>query len=299
MNMSLPPECILIVDPCPDTRSRITHFVQGKGFSVMAVPDPPAAMAKIETAVPDIVITDLFLPDGAGLALVKELKARQEPCPVITMGENASERLIVDALRAGAIDYIHKPVAQDELVSVLQHAQDFLPCNPLDVAGTRQFDYTLTIDSDPACIPSVISWLLRMTASSLPPAQRIHIQGALQELLFNAVEHGNLEIQDQEKQEALANGCYDQLLAQRLAQVRFRDRQVRIRVFYERSDDCLEYRITDEGKGFPWRAVLMRSQDVRESEGASGRGLFLTKAFFPSLTYNDRGNEVTITVPIA
>ncbi|MDH4152837.1 MAG: response regulator [Nitrospira sp.] len=299
MNMALPPDQLLLIDPCQDTQSRITQYAHERGFSVRVVPDPEAALVRIEEDAPDIVITDLFLPDGAGVALVKELKARHEPCPVIAMGHDASERLIVDALRAGAIDYLHKPVAEDELASVLQHARDFLPCNPLDVTGARRFDYTLTIDSDPAYIPNVISWLLRMTASSLPPVQRLHIQGALQELLFNAVEHGNLEIQCQEKQEALANGCYDQLLAQRLAQACLRDRQVTIRVCHEQHDNHLEYRITDEGKGFPWRTLLTRSQEGYASEGASGRGIFLTKAFFPNLTYNDPGNEVTITVPLS
>lgn len=299
MNMTLPPDQLLIIDPSQDTQACITRYVHERGFAVMAVPDPEAALVRIQNVPPDIVITDLFLPDGAGVALVKELKARHEPFPVIVMGDNVSERLIVDALRAGAIDYLHKPVAEDELASVLQHARDFLPCNPLDVAGARRFDYTLTIDSDPASIPSVISWLLRTTASSLPPVRRIHVQGALQELLFNAVEHGNLEIQYQEKQEALANGCYDQLLAQRLAQACLRDRQVTIRVCHERDENQLEYRITDEGKGFPWRTLLSRSQEIRDSTGASGRGIFLTKAFFPGLTYNDSGNEVTITVPLS
>jgi two-component system, cell cycle response regulator len=298
MNMSLPPDHLLVIDPCVDTQSRINHYVQGRSFSVINVPDPVVAMATIEQEAPDIVITDMFLPDGAGLALVKELKARHEPCPVIVMAQNAPERLIVEALRGGAIDYLHKPVTEEELALVLQRARDFLPCNPLDVPGARQFDYELTVDSDPAYIPGVISWLLKMTASALPPAQRLHIQGALQELLFNAVEHGNLEIQDQEKQEALANGCYDQLLTQRLQQPCLKARRVTIRVFHERSDNHLEYRITDEGKGFPWRTVLARSQEIRESDGASGRGILLTRAFFPSLTYNERGNEVTIRVEL-
>lgn len=298
MNMPLPVDRLLIIDPCSDTQARIAHYVQGRGFSVMAAPDPVAAMARIEETAPDIVITDLFLPDGAGLALVKEFKARHEACPVIVMANNAPEPLIVEALRGGAVDYLHKPIAEEELAAVLERARHYLPCNPLDVPGLRQFDYVLSIDSDPTYIPGVISWLLKMTASSLPPAQRIHIQGALQELLFNAVEHGNLEIQDQEKQKALADGCYDQLVAQRLAQVHLRERLVTIRVFHERNDNRLQYRITDEGKGFPWRTVLRRSHEMRESEGASGRGLVLTQAFFPSLAYNERGNEVTITVPL-
>ena len=299
MNVSLPADHLLVVDPCQDTQSLIADYVHGRGFSVMAVSDPVTAMARIQEAAPDIVMTDLFLPDGAGLALVKELKARHEPCPVVVMGNNAPEPRIIEALRGGAIDYLHKPVAEDELATVLQRAREFLPCNPLYVPGARHFDYVLTIDSDPSYIPGVIAWLLKMTASSLPPVQRIHIQGALQELLFNAVEHGNLEIQDQEKREALANGCYDQLVAQRLAQVRLRERRVTIRVRHERSAHHLEYRITDEGTGFPWQRVLAHSHGTCESERKSGRGVFLTRAFFPSLTYNERGNEVTITVPLA
>ncbi len=298
MNMPLPPDHLLIIDPCLDTQSRITHYAQKRGFSVVAVSDPVAAMARIGETVWDIVITDMFLPDGAGLALVKELKVRHEPCPVVVMAHNAPAPLIVEALRDGAIDYLHKPVAEEELASVLQRAQDFLPCHPLDVPGARRFNCELTIDSDPASIPGVIAWLLKMTASVLPPVQRIYVQGALQELLFNAVEHGNLEILDQEKQKALVDGCYDQLLAQRLTQIHLRERKVTIRVFHERSDNYLAYRITDEGKGFPWQTVLARSQEMCESDGASGRGIGLTRAFFPSLAYNERGNEVTITVPL-
>ncbi|MBX3326672.1 MAG: response regulator [Nitrospira sp.] len=298
MNTPLPVDHLLIIDPCADTQACIARYVQGRGFQVTAVPDPVAAMAKIEATAPDIVITDLFVQDGAGLALVKELKARHDPCPVIVMANNASEPQIVEALRGGAADFLHKPITEEELAFVLQRARDFLPCNPLNVPGARQFDYELTVDSDPAYIPGIISWLLKMTASSLPPAKRIHIQGALQELLFNAVEHGNLEIQDHEKQKALADGCYDQLLIQRLAQARLRNRQVTIRVFHERSDNHLEYRITDEGTGFPWRTVLARSHEMRESDGASGRGILLAKTLFPSLTYNDLGNEVTLRVPL-
>jgi anti-sigma regulatory factor (Ser/Thr protein kinase) len=129
--------------------------------------------------------------------------------------------------------------------------------------------------------------------------QRLHLQGALQELLFNAIEHGNLEIFYQEKKEALADGCYDQLVAQRLAQTRLRDRRVTIQVLHDKSATQLVYRITDEGKGFKWRSLLTRSQAVLELEGANGRGIFLTRSFFPSLAYNERGNEVTITVPIS
>ncbi|MGE0468478.1 MAG: hypothetical protein Nkreftii_002584 [Candidatus Nitrospira kreftii] len=289
---------LLVVDSCLETQARIAQHLQGRGFSIVSTHDPVAALATIESAAPDIVLTDLFLPDAGGLRLVKELKARHDPRPVIVMAQDAPEPMILEALRVGAADYLHKPITEEELAHAIQRARGLLPGDLADLQGVCRSEYRLTMDSDPGHIPGIISWLMKTTASALPPMRRLHLQGALQELLFNAIEHGNLEIFYQEKQEALADGLYEQLLAQRLAQARLRDRRVIIHALYEKSGASLLYRITDEGKGFKWRSLLMRSQEVCESEDANGRGIFLTRSFFPGLAYNERGNEVTITVPL-
>ncbi|NJN69739.1 MAG: response regulator [Nitrospira sp.] len=298
MNMLDTSDHLLVIDSCPETQARIAQHLQGRGVCIVAVHDPATALATIDSAAPDIVLTDLFLPDAAGLRLVKELKARHDPCPVIVMARDAPEPMILEALRVGAADYLHKPIAEEELAHAVQRARGLLSGDLADVPGVCRSEYSLTVDSDPAHIPGIISWLMKTTASALPPMRRLHLQGALQELLFNAIEHGNLEIFYQEKQEALADGQYEQLLAQRLAQARLRDRWVTIHALYEKSSDSLLYRITDEGKGFKWRSLLTRSQDACELEAANGRGIFLTRSFFPSLAYNERGNEVTITVSL-
>ena len=289
---------LLVIDPCPETQARITQHLQGRGFSVITAQHPAAALTAIDSAAPDIVLTDLFLPDAAGLTLVKELKARHEPCPVIVMAQDAPEPLILEALRVGAADYLPKPIAEEELAHAVQRARNLLPTNPADLPGLCRSEYRLTVDSDPVHIPGIISWLIKTTASALPPTQRLHLQGALHELLFNAIEHGNLEIFYQEKQEALAAGQYEQLLTQRLNQARLKDRRVTIHTLYDKSGNSLTYRIADEGKGFKWRTLLTRSQEMCGSEDINGRGIFLTRSFFPSLAYNECGNEVTITVPL-
>jgi CheY-like chemotaxis protein/anti-sigma regulatory factor (Ser/Thr protein kinase) len=288
---------LLVIDPCPDTQARIAEQLQGRGFSVVAVTDPTTALTTIDIAAPDIVITDLFLPEATGLTLLKELKARHELCPVIVMAKDAPALMIVQALRIGAADYLHKPVTEEELAHALQRARNLLPTDFADIPGLCRSEYRLTVNSEPTHIPRVISWLVKTTASTLSPIRRLHLQGALQELLFNAIEHGNLEIHYKEKQQALAEGQYEQLLAHRLAQARLRDRRVIIHVLHEKDGNGLVYRITDEGKGFKWRSLLTRSQDVCESE-ENGRGIFLARSFFPCLTYNERGNEVTITVSL-
>ncbi len=298
MNRPTTSDHLLVIDPCPDTQARIAEQLQGRGFSVVAASDPTTALTTIDMAAPDIVITDLFLPEATGLTLLKELKARHELCPVIVMAEDAPEPMIVQALRVGAADYLHKPVTEEELAHALQRARYLLPGDLADIPGLCRSEYRLTVDSDPTHIPGVISWLIKTTASTLSPIRRLHLRGALQELLFNAVEHGNLEIVYREKQEALVDGRYEQLLAHRLAQARLRDRRVIMHVLHDKDANSLAYRITDEGKGFKWRSLLTRSQELCEAEDTNGRGIFLARSFFPCLAYNERGNEVTITVSL-
>ena len=65
-----------------------------------------------------------------------------------------------------------------------------------------------------------------------------------------------------------------------------------------RSARSTRYTITDEGSGFGWNGFLTRSDEPCDSRVANGRGVFLAKAFFPDLTYNERGTEVTFSVPL-
>lgn len=289
---------VLVVDPSGESHKSIVRYVQGRGVVVTTAADPSAAVAAIDRAVPDVVITDLFLPDGAGLALTKEIRSRYELCPVIVMAKDAPESVVVQALREGAVDYLHKPIAEEELAHALYRARNQLPGNLADLSGVRRSEHRLIVDSDPAHVPGVISWLMKTTASMLSEMQRLHLRGALQELLINAVEHGNLEIPYQEKEQALAKGEYEVLLAQRLSQSRLKNRHVTIHVLYAKEAKSLLYRIADEGAGFQWRNVLNQSQEAGRTDAVNGRGIFLVRSLFQSFAYNDQGNEATLTVPL-
>ncbi|MBH0192101.1 MAG: response regulator [Nitrospira sp.] len=289
---------VLVIDPCVETQASIASHVHGRGVSVIAMSDPSTAVAAIDRVVPNVVITDLFLPGGAGLALTKEIRSRHELCPVIVMAKDAPESVVVQALRDGAVDYLHKPIVEEELAHALYRARHLLPGNLADLSGVRRSEHQLIVDSDPAHVPVVVSWLMKTTASMLSEIQRLHLRGALQELLINGVEHGNLEISYKEKEQALAKGRYEALLAQRLGQPRLKNRQVAIHVFYAKETKSLLYRIADEGAGFQWRSILHQSQDAGHTEALNGRGIFVARSLFPNLSYNNLGNEVTLTVTL-
>lgn len=292
------PSCnVLVVDPSPEIQEKIARCVEGKGGAVTTAPDPTSAVAAIDRRAPDIVITDLFLPGDAGLALTKAIKSRHELCPVIVMAKDAPEPVVIQALREGAVEYLQKPVSDEGLERALAHAQQLVSGELMDVSEVTRLEYRLTMGPDLDCLPRVIAWLMKVSVLSFPEAQQLQIRGALQELLFNAIEHGSLDLSSDDKRKALDEGRYDAILEERRNDPRYRDRRIIISVIRDRDKDCIAYRITDEGQGFDWRRRVYQSQDT-SGKDASGRGIFLVQAFFPTLSYNDLGNEVTLTVPL-
>lgn len=289
---------LLIVDSSVETQAHIAEQVERRAFFVITATDPLAVMAMFDTAVPHVIITDLFLPEGGGLALAKHLQACQNRCPVTAMIGDASASSIIQALRAGAVDYLHKPIGLEEPAHALQRARHWLPMELTDSSGVLRMEYIITMNSHPDHIPHTVAWLLKTTGAPLPGNQRLHLRSALQELLLNAVEHGNLEIRHEDKRRAIAEDRFEQLIAERLALPALSRRLVTIHVVYERGKHSLHFCIADEGSGFPWRHYLYRGIEGCPHEEANGRGIFLVHSFFPDMTYNEAGNEVTITVPL-
>jgi hypothetical protein len=118
----------------------------------------------------------------------------------------------------------------------------------------------------------------------------------LVELLMNAIEHGNLEIDHDEKTALMHSGTLYDEIERRLAAPRYRDRKVTVRV--ERSDDGSgTILIRDQGRGFDWRAHLAA---LAGDYAGRGRGIALARELsFPDLEFHDPGNQVLVRVPVA
>jgi len=174
-----------------------------------------------------------------------------------------------------------------------------MPDSTAAMEGRSQSECRLVMHPHPIHIPRAIAWLITNTAGMLPEHQQLRVHGALCELLCNAVEHGTLAISFRTKQQALAEGWYDEVLRQRLIDPCYKDRQVTVQVCQEWDAKRVTYRITDEGTGFMWRRLLTHSPHTGNPRAVNGRGIFLARCLFPSLTYNERGNEAIITVSLA
>ncbi|MBN2658143.1 MAG: ATP-binding protein [Spirochaetales bacterium] len=114
----------------------------------------------------------------------------------------------------------------------------------------------------------------------------------LREIIINAVEHGNLHISFDEKTRAQAQGHYIEFLMERQKQKEYRSKKVKIDALI--TPEKVEYRICDEGPGFDHRKFLNAALSSKNETLAHGRGIVMTLQLFDSVSYNDKGNEVTL-----
>jgi DNA-binding response OmpR family regulator len=290
---------LLVVAGNADTQTVILEHARAKGHSVISASTPALGLSTFDMTQPDIVITDLFLPEQDGILLVKQIRERRPTCPVVLLTDAGQAESTMEGLRAGALDYVQQPIHEDAFAQVLQRAIHRLPATVDDTAGIERLEYHLVIVPDPNSVESTVTWLVQGTAMGLVAARQLHLRSALQELVMNAVEHGCLELHYHDKIEAVAKDQYDELIQRRQQDARFRDRRVSIRAIYDKRQQILTYQIADEGKGFNWKSRMNSVFEVCSTGDASGRGVFLARSFFPDIAYNDRGNEVMLTVPLA
>ena len=261
--------------------------------------DGAEAWQKFEEESPDIVVTDVRMPHRDGLSLTAQIKATQPSCPVIVVTGFGSEEAAVAALKAGASDYLVKPFQLSDLRHAVDRACSLHRDKWADECVVSVVDdvrSTLIIDNVPERLGSVVNFVLRSLNGCLSDSHVLGLRVALQELLMNAIEHGNLHITSDEKNRALMADTYDQLLHERREMPEYRHRRVRLSFSHDLTTGIIEIRIIDEGQGFDWHEVLGRDATQLPKMLGSGRGIFLVRTLIPNLSYFGNGNEVALTL---
>lgn len=86
------------------------------GFEVIPAKDGREAMNQLQTAIPDLVVTDVMLPFRNGLEVVRETKLKHPHVPVIVLSGLGQEQHVMDGFKLGADDYVTKPFSPQELI---------------------------------------------------------------------------------------------------------------------------------------------------------------------------------------
>jgi DNA-binding NtrC family response regulator len=113
---------ILVVDDEPNARTALAELLRDEGLEVETAPDAFKALGKAESFAPQVVITDIKMPGMDGLQLLHALATTAMPPAVIMITAFGDVTTAVEAMRAGAIDYLVKPLHMDELLVVLDKA---------------------------------------------------------------------------------------------------------------------------------------------------------------------------------
>lgn len=118
---------VLVVDDEADFLATYERLLRREGLAVIAASSVALALAAIGRERPSLVISDLRLPDGDGLAVVRAARSGTDPPPVIVVTGFPSEEARRAALAAGATGFFSKPFVASALLAAVRASLDHSP----------------------------------------------------------------------------------------------------------------------------------------------------------------------------
>ena len=292
---------VLVVDDSPIERRLVGGlFERELDWLVEYASNGSEALSCMHLSVPDLLITDLMMPEMDGLELVTEVRDRFPQVPVILITAHGSEALAVEALEKGAASYVPKGQMGSKLLDTARQVvaisgDDRVYARLLERMECAQADFELP--NDPALVARFAEHVVWQVGAMrcCDATDRRRVAVALEETLLNALLHGNLELTSSEAQSVRAitlRGEVADLIAQRCELDIGRNRRIFAR--YELSREHVTFVIRDQGPGFDPRSVPAPG-DPGSLERSEGRGLVLIRNFMDEVTFADSGRQITMT----
>lgn len=286
---------LLVAEDSPTQAAQERVFLQQAGYSVTVAKNGREALDMVREELPDLVITDLEMPEMTGLELVESLHSEFPKLPTVLITARGNEEIAAQALRKGAASYVPKKFLETDLVPTLDRILTVLAAGRTSERLGRYMASTGTefhLENDDSLVPFVIARFLDdlRHLQVCDENELMQVGMALDEALVNAVIHGNLEVSSELR--SVNNGIpYREKIEERQRQTPYRERRVCVASNTTREE--VRFVIRDEGPGFNPRDVPDPT-DPANLEKVSGRGLLLINAFMSKVWHNDQGNEITM-----
>lgn len=283
---------ILVVDDSATDRALVSGLLKrNPRWQIQCAENGADALRQCRERLPDLIVTDLQMPEVDGLALVCEIKRLWPNLPTVLITGKGSEQIAIEALRVGAANYTPKSALAQDLprtveyvLKVCAHAR----VRPLASRLQVPYQHGFVLEND--C--SLIGPLLEHLQSRMPAwseNDRVRIGMALGEALVNAMHHGNLQVSSDLR--AGDSPTYHQVVCDRRSQPPFCHRRVHVEAEFDESQ--IRVCIEDEGPGFD-PAIVPDPTAEENLDKLSGRGLLLIKSFMDEVQFNTQGNRVTL-----
>jgi len=282
---------VLIVDDALTDRVRVSGIAsRWMDCTILEADNGKSAMEQIAAHLPDLVLTDLHMPEMDGLELVAAVKEDFPHIPVILMTGQGNEDVAALALRQGAASYVPKVRLADDLVSTLNQVHSAAKSEQSQshlMHYLGEASATFQLPNDPMLIRACVNHLMNMLRC-LPlgdETERLRVGIAVQEAVNNAYYHGNLEVttaagDDHARfNEVAMSRCYEEPYMQR-----------RISVTARINREQAEFIIRHDGPGFDFGSV--NGEDAGNDK--RGRGMTLMESTMDEVRFSDDGTEVTM-----
>jgi PleD family two-component response regulator len=134
---SAPPKKILIVDDDNTVREALSDFLEFHDFAITAVASAAQALETLAKNEFDLIISDLVMPKMDGIALVKSIRDSGKGVPFLVMTGFASIEYAVESMKAGATDFLTKPLKFDHVMLIINRVLE--TCTLRKMAREREY----------------------------------------------------------------------------------------------------------------------------------------------------------------
>ncbi|MDR9500026.1 MAG: response regulator [Hydrogenovibrio sp.] len=287
---------LLLVDDHPQALKLLSRLAEKLGYSYETATDGREALQKVSDRQPgyfSAVITDRMMPNLGGIGLLESLHQLPgyEHLPVIMQTALSDEQSVQEGIEAGAFYYLSKPLNLKVVEQVIAAAVvDFKTHQALlDRLNRLEDAFSLLYEArfqyrtleEASHLAAVVSRFTRYPTSSVI---------ALYELMVNAVEHGNLGIQYEEKTRLIQSETLQGEIQKRLQTAPYAQRYVTVAVV--REEEGVKVVVSDMGEGFDCEPFMSFSPE--RMMDTHGRGILMASTLGETrLAYSDGGRTVT------
>jgi CheY-like chemotaxis protein len=283
---------ILLVDDSPENIDVLDSILKPHYRIKVALNGEDALKIANKHPQPDLILLDIVMPGMDGFEVCRQLKADAQTrgIQVIFVTATTDQETVARGLELGAYYYLTKPVDPVTIEAVVKSAiSEALAYRNLQEEVKQTENALSNMESGLFELQTFDeAKRLAMVLAKVCPESDKRIIG-LTELLFNAIEHGNLEISYDEKGELIQQGQWPTEVERRLRLPQYADKKVA--VTFEKRANQIRFIIRDQGAGFEWQRYLQL--EASRATHSHGRGIALANMMsFDELQYQGSGNEV-------
>lgn len=267
----------LFIDPDPEVHAMLVNILDPSVWSVRHAPDNETALALVQAAHFDFILTSEKTPGKEDVDLLRRIRGFRPHTRLIILTEESTPADVITAMREHAFSYFSKPFSASSLADMVRAAAEG-PCwdHGIEILSATPEWIRLVASCDLQTADRLMQFMHEV--ADLPEPESDAVATAFREILMNAIEHGG----------------------------HFRSDQY-VEISYVRAKHMVMCRVKDPGEGFTLdeikHSAIANPQDdpvrhiaYREAQGLrpGGYGVLLVRKLVDELIYDQKGNEVML-----